>query len=346
MLRRQALSEQQVQRAECQMEKRPTSHDVARRAGVSQSTVSLVFTGRAGISETTRTRVLQAAADIGYRPNLAARSMRTRRTGRLAVVVPISTLYPLTLLAGAIAAAQQAGYVVEVVSLPQGAAERDARLAEVIDSRQYEGILSFTPLPVPTTTEEGAVVLAVGEFDDDMHVTGEFTDAQPVVEMIERLAAQGHRRFAHFAGPQDYPSARSRRDAYLATMERLGLESVAVVDGDWSGRSGEEALDSLGDDAPPLAVIAANDIIATGAIRAAARRGWSVPGDVSITGWDDHPQSAYLVPSLTSVAQDRERLGAHSMRRLIAAVRGESAPAKPSGLLRVVWRESTAPAPA
>ncbi|MFC8683494.1 LacI family DNA-binding transcriptional regulator [Microbacterium ureisolvens] len=323
------------------MEKRPTSHDVARLAGVSQSTVSFVFTGRPGISDATRTKVLQAAAELSYRPNLAARSMRTQRTGRLAVVAPISTLYPVTLLSGAIAAAQQEGYVVEVVSLPPTAADRDERLAEVIASRQYEGILSFTPLRPPAAGEGGAVVLAVGELDDDLHVTGEFTDAQPVVEMMERLAALGHRRFVHFAGPQDYPSARARRQAYLATVERLGVESLGVVDGDWSGRSGEEALNALPDDAPPLAVIAANDVVATGAIRSAALRGWKVPGDLSITGWDDHHQSAYLLPSLTSVAQDRERLGAHSMRRLIAAVRGEPAPDKPDGLLRIIWREST-----
>ncbi|WP_203581907.1 LacI family DNA-binding transcriptional regulator [Microbacterium hibisci] len=324
------------------MDRRPTSHDVARLAGVSQSTVSFVFTGRPGISEATRTRVLQAAAELSYRPNLAARSMRTQRTGRLAVVAPISTLYPVTLLSGAIAAAQQEDYVVEVVSLPPTTADRDERLAEVIESRQYEGILSFTPLRAPAAAADtGTVVLAVGELDDEMHVTGEFTDAQPIVEMMEHLAAMGHRRFVHFAGPQDYPSARARRQAYLATVQRLGLTSLGVVDGDWSGRSGEEALNSLPDDAPPLAVIAANDVVATGALRAATLRGWTVPGDVSITGWDDHHQSAYLVPSLTSVAQDRERLGAHSMRRLIASVRGEAAPDKPEGLLRIIWREST-----
>lgn len=323
------------------MEKRPTSHDVARLAGVSQTTVSFVFTGRTGISEATRDKVLRAASELNYRPNLAARSMRTQRTGRLAVVVPIATMNPLTLLSGAIAAAREEGYVVEVVSLPEEQTARDERLTEVVESGQYEGVLAFTPLPFTDTTGGGTVVLSVGEFDDAMHMTGEFTDSRPIAEMIERLAAQGHRRFIHLAGAEDFPSARARRDAYLSTIDRLGLESLGVTDGDWSGTAGEHAIDALPDDAPPLAVIAANDVIATGAIRAATRRGWKLPHEVAVTGWDDHPQSAFLVPSLTSVSQDRERLGAYSMHRLVAAVRGGEPPEKPDGLLTIVWREST-----
>lgn len=322
------------------MEKRPTSHDVAHLAGVSQSTVSFVFTGRAGISEATREKVLRAASELNYRPNLAARSMRTQRTGRLAVVVPIATMNPLTLLSGAIAAARDDGYVVEVVSLPDEPGARDERLAEVVDSGQYEGVLSFTPLPT-IDSAGGPVVLPVGEFDDAMHMTGAFTDSRPIAEMIEHLAAQGHRRFLHIAGPADFPSAQSRRRAYLDTVARLGLESIGVVDGDWSGDSGADAIDALPSDAPPLAVIAANDLVATGAIRAATRRGWLLPADVAVTGWDDRDQSAFLVPALTTVSQDRERLGAWSMQRLIAAVRGHEAPDRPDDLLTVVWREST-----
>lgn len=322
------------------MERRPTSHDVARRAGVSQSTVSFVFTGRPGISEATREKVLRAASELHYRPNLAARSMRTQRTGRLAVVVPIATINPLTLLSGAIAAARDEGFVVEVVNLPEEPGARDERLAEVVDSGQYEGVLSFTPLAVVETGGD-TIVLSVGEFDDAMHMTGAFTDSRPIAEMIEHLAARGHRRFLHIAGPADFPSARSRRQAYLDAVARLGLESIGVVEGDWSGDSGAEALDALPSDAPPLAVIAANDLVATGAIRAATRRGWRLPAEVAVTGWDDHAQSAFLVPSLTTVSQDRERLGAYSMQRLIAAVRGAEPPDRPDDLLAVVWREST-----
>ncbi|MFY9713642.1 MAG: LacI family DNA-binding transcriptional regulator [Microbacterium sp.] len=323
------------------MDQRPTSRDVARLAGVSQSTVSFVYTGRDGISDATRERVLSAAATLNYRPNLAARAMRTRRTGRLAVVIPVGALSPFSLLRGATSAAEEAGYVVEVVSLPDDPVERTSRLAELIDGRQHEGFLSFTPLPAPPGSGDGApVVLSVSEFDDMMHVTGELTDAQPIVEMMERLVGLGHRRFLHVTGPLDFPAAVARRDAYVATVERLGLESLGVIEGDWSGRVGLDAVGSLPDSALPLALIAPNDYVAAGAIRAATLRGWSVPGDMSVTGWDDIGMSALLVPSLTSVVQDRERLGDYSMRRLIAALRKETPPERPTDFHRVVWRES------
>lgn len=321
---------------------RPTSRDVARLAGVSQSTVSFVLTGRSGISEATRERVLGAAAELNYRPNLAARSMRTRRSGRLAVVMPISALNDPSILEGAAAAAQQAGYVLEIVSLPRPPVERELRLDELIGSRQYEGILSFTPISSSAADSDPphTVVLPLAEFDDEMHMTGEFVDAHPVVELMERLVGLGHRRFLHIAGPLSYPSAAARRDAYVATIDRLGLESLGVYEGDWSGEAGERAVQELPDDAVPLAVIAANDVVATGAMRAATLRGWSMPDDMSITGWDDTPSSAFLVPSLTSVVLDRLRLGEHAVQRLVAAVRGEPAPAPVTRYQHVVWRES------
>lgn len=327
------------------MGKRPTSHDVARRAGVSQTTVSFVFTGRSGISAATRERVLEAAAELNYRPNLAARSMRTQRTGRLAVVIPVSGLNLFPVLEGASATARDAGYVVEVISLASSPEERAGDLASVAESGEYEGILSFSPIRTPqlTSTDSAPVLLSLSEFDENMHATGAFSDARPVAEMMERLAEIGHRRFLHIAGPPDYPAAVARRDAYLATMDRLRLESLGVVGGDWSGATANQSVQALPDDTPPLAIIAANDVLAAGAIRGAITRGWTVPGDVSVTGWDDLTMSAHFIPSLTTVFQDRQRLGSYSMQRLLAAIRGTEPPTQEGALQKVIWRESVAP---
>lgn len=330
------------------MERRATSRDVASLAGVSQSTVSFVFTGRDGISEATKKRVLDAAAELHYRPNLAARSMRTRRTGRLAVAMTFSALNPLTLLHGVTSAAQEAGYAVEVVYVPGDPAARTERLAEIVASEEYEGILSFTPLQSPASPIEPTrtVLLSLSEFDEEMHVTGEFTDAAPVVEIMERLFDLGHRRFMHITGELTFPSAIARRDAYIATARRLGIESMGVVSGSWRPLAGYDTIAALPDDTAPFALIASNDLVATGAIRAALLRGWSVPGRMSVSGWDDNEQSEYMVPSLTTVIQDREALGANSMRRLIATVRREPVPPAATSLQRVIWRESIgAPAP-
>lgn len=328
------------------MQKRPTSRDVARLAGVSQSTVSFVYTGRDGVAPATRDRVLQAASELNYRPNLAARAMRTQRTGRLAVVFPVSAPNPLNMLRAATIAAEDAGYVLEILSLPDDREARAQRVEELIDGGQYEGFLSFTPLPtriLNLSRDRGPIVLWASAFDDEMHATGVFTDAEPIVTMMERLVELGHRRFLHITGPLDFPAAVARRDAYLATVERLGLESLGVIEGDWTSEVGVEVVRDLPDEVTPFALIAPNDSVAIGAMRSAALRGWSMPGDMSITGWDDIGTSAFLVPSLTSVIQDRGLVGDYAMRQLIAAVRGEAEPEPPTEVHRIVWRESIAP---
>ncbi|MEV3939207.1 LacI family DNA-binding transcriptional regulator [Glycomyces sp. NPDC049804] len=322
------------------MGKRPTSHDVARLAGVSQSTVSFVFTGRDGISTATKEKVMRAAAELNYRPNLAARSMRTQRTGRVAVVIPFPGLNLGSLLEGAVAAARKVGYSVEVVNLSDSP---DQEVESLLGSFEYEGVLSFSPLPAPRLPAAAPAFLALTEFDEEMHATGAFSDARPLVAIMEHLAELGHRRFLHIAGSADFPSAVARREAYLATVERLGLDSLGVVGGNWSGVHAGQCVAALADDAPPLAIIAANDVLAAGAIRAAVTRGWSVPGDVSVTGWDDMPLSLHFMPSVTTVSQDRRRLGDYSMRRLIAAIRGLPAPEPEPDLQKVIWRESVAP---
>lgn len=325
------------------MDKRPTSRDVARLAGVSQSTVSFVYTGREGVAAATRERVLRAASELNYRPNLAARSMRTRRTGRLALVIPISGFNLVPILEGATSTARDAGYVVEVVTMSHTGADGEDEIEVIIDSGEYEGILSFSPFRPRSRPARGtgSAFVSLSEFDENMHAIGAFSDARPVVEMVEALAGLGHTRFLHIAGPSDYPSAVARRDAYLEAVQRLGLGSVGVVGGNWSGITAGECVAALPEGTPPLAIIAANDVLAAGAIRAAVKRGWSVPEDVSVTGWDDITLSSHFIPSITTVFQDRQRLGVQSMQRLLAAVRGEDAPAAEEGLQRVIWREST-----
>lgn len=328
------------------MAQRTTSRDVATRAGVSQSTVSHVLTGRPGISEATRERVLAAMAELRYRPNLAARSMRTRKSGRLAVVLPLTTPGVASILSGAAEAAREAGYVLELQGLTGSAKERTHRLLDMIDTGEFEGILSFTDLPGNLDEEdEHTTVLVLPEYDEDLHVSGAMVDAGVVTEIVEQLATQGHRRFLHLAGPEEYASARARRAVYEKAIADHGLESLGVVTGPWSGRSGERAIRELPPGAPPLAVIAANDVIAAGAIRGALARGWTVPGDLSVTGWDDLPLAGVMVPALTTVSIDRRALGAYAVRRLLAAMRGDEEPPGPGSLTRVIWRESAGAPP-
>ncbi|UZN05052.1 LacI family DNA-binding transcriptional regulator [Cellulomonas sp. S1-8] len=324
---------------------RATSRDVARLAGVAQSTVSYALAGKGSISAETRERVQRAADQLQYQPNLAARAMRTRRTGRVAAVMGLPLYDPAAMLAGASAAAQAAGYLMDVLHVDGSIETRSERVLELARSGQFEGVLSFTPL-LPGVAEHaptGAPVAVSETFDDEMHAAGELVDASPVVAFVEHLAALGHARFLHVAGPSQYASAVARRSAYLATVERLGLESLGVVEGDWSGQTGLVAIRSLPDDAPPLAVVASNDLVAVGVMRGAAERGWSVPGDVSVTGWDNADVGPYLTPSLTTVDTDRAEAGRRAMRQLVGALNEEAVSQGLRPLTTIIWRESTAP---
>jgi len=321
----------------------PTSRDVARLAGVSQTTVSYVLTGKGTISPETRERVLKAAESIGYRPNLAARSMRTRRSGRLAVITGVGYGNQIRMLTGASRVAHDAGYVMETHSVDGTVEDWTERAQEVAAGGQYEGVLTFVPvLPAALPGDEGTppVVVATA-FDEQMRSAGELADAGLLDVFVSTLAAAGHRRFVHIAGSQEFASARARRDVYLACVDRLGVESLGVLGGDWTAESSRQAVLALPDDAPPVAVIAANDILAVGALRAAAERGWSAPGDVVVTGWDNAQFGAYTTPSLTTVDVDFQAAGRHSMQLLLAALRGEEPPPRGSALQRIVWREST-----
>ncbi|MGW8567832.1 LacI family DNA-binding transcriptional regulator [Isoptericola sp. NPDC055881] len=333
----------------------PTSRDVARLAGVSQATVSYALTGRGTISAATREHVLRVAESIGYRPNLAARSMRTRRSGRLAVVTGATLDHQLRLLAGAGEVAEAAGYVMETHTDDDTVAGRSDRVRELAASRQYEGILTLVPVlpevlsdPAGTPADGGTPVVAEATFDEQMRTLGDLADARTVEVLVATLVAAGYRRFVHVAGPEQYASARARRDVYLASVARAaadpatpGVVSLGVLGGSWSGEDARRAVADLPDDAPPVAVVAANDFLAAGVLRGAAERGWSAPRDLVVTGWDNFEMSALMMPSLTTVDVDFPEAGRAAMRRLVAAVRGEPGPGSGAPIHRVVWREST-----
>jgi DNA-binding LacI/PurR family transcriptional regulator len=327
--------------------RRPTIKEVARLAGVSHQTVSRYLRSRNGLKPDTLSRIDAAVDELNYRPNLVARSMRTRRTGRLAVLLPTMLYNPARMLHGATEAAHEAGFTVEAVSVIGDTDARTERMLEIAGTGQVEGVLALAPISpgVGDQLPQGGTIVVAADFDDQMRGIGELADASPLVAIMERLVEYGHRRFFHVAGNLQFASARARKAAYLETVERLGLESAGVVDGDWSGKSGYDAVHALPDETMPTAVVAANDIVASGAIRALVERGLDVPGDVSVTGWDNNEACQYLPPGLTSVELNLEGLGRNAMLSLVKAISGRELDPAPRPLQHVVWRESTGPAP-
>ncbi|SCF00390.1 transcriptional regulator, LacI family [Micromonospora haikouensis] len=332
--------------------KAATIHEVARAAGVSHQTVSRFLRGQGGLKPQTLQKVTQAIEKLNYRPNLAARSMRTRRSGRVAVVLPGPTDFvPTRLLNGAADAAHESGYLLDVVGLEGDASARADRMHTLLHPDNIDGILAFAPLATRMAgldlTSFPVPVLVEGEYDDNMRAQGLLADAAPMAEIVRRLAADGHRRFVHVAGSDLWASARNRRKVYEATVAELGLTSCAVVDGDWTVRSGWEAATTVIARCGATAVLAANDRVAFGVIQGLQSLHIDVPGQISVVGWDDEEIGRYMRPALSTVRVDRERQGREVMLRLLALLRGEEPEslAHPPGLNHVVLRQSTGPAP-
>lgn len=326
--------------------RRATIYDVAERARVSHQTVSRYFRAPEGLRPATREKVSAAVTELGYSPDPLARSLRTGRSKRLMVVVPDLTSSPAHMLAGASDAARRAGYMIDVVGLTGDFEERTDRVGDLARTSHPEAILSLAPLTADAQETCAPVPLVVvDELDDAMRGIGELSDATPVLEFLRELCALGHRRFLHVTGDLDFASARARRDSYLTGVESLDVEDVGVVEGDWSSASGYDAIAGVDTARAPTAVIAANDVVAGGVVQGARGRGWKVPQDLSVTGWDNLPLSGLLSPALTTVDVDHEGVGARAMQRLLNRLSdGEpSAPSSPKPVNTPIWRDSTGP---
>ncbi|MCX4834346.1 LacI family transcriptional regulator [Streptomyces sp. NBC_01016] len=325
--------------------RRTTIYDIARTAGVSHTTVSryLRFDGQ-GVRDSIKERISAAIDELGYRPNLAARAMRTRRTGRLAILLPAGqAVGAIRMLAGATENAHTHGYQIEGVTLDGPAATLAARVVELAESGMFEGVLSLTPLldSPPGAVQPATPIVVAAEYDEELRAIGELADATPIAEIIEGLAAAGHRTFLHVAGDRTYPTVRAREQVYLDTVERLGLHSAGVVGGDWLPETSRQAVLDLPADTDVTAIVAANDLLAAAAVHGAQERGWNVPDDLVITGWDSNPLGAWLTPTLTTVEVDYEELGRRAMQRLVALMQGSSPPERGGPVASVLWRDST-----
>ncbi|MGW3107397.1 LacI family DNA-binding transcriptional regulator [Streptomyces sp. NPDC001100] len=328
---------------------RPTSRDVAQAAGVSQAAVSLVLGDkwRGRVSETTAERVREAARDLGYRPNLAARNLRLGRTRTVLLVVPaLTTEFFAGVYTGAARVAAEHGFGVVLYPSPEGIgpardpfASAQAALDGVIASSMAADALTAIrgdqlPLVMLDSDPEGSLGAATVNLDI----------ADGVRQVAEHLLALGHRRFLHLAA--DIPSWTFEvRERELAA--RVGSVAGTSVRTARAPISIEGALTAAGAalSAPgprPTALVCDDDKLAAGAYKAARRLGLRIPEDVSITGLDDLALATALDPELTTVRLDSELFGEHGMRALLAVLDGR-VPEAGDIPVELVVRGSTAP---
>ena len=326
----------------------PSMADVAARAGVSHQTVSRVVNGSDAVRGETRDRVQAAIEELGYRPNKSARALVTRRSGRLGVLYTQPHLYgPSTLAASIHQAGQQAGYDIILSPVPHLEATSAERAIEALLDDAVEAVL----LGVAHQSFEELVVQLSSKVQVDMLHSDPPAGVRPVgidqhagaVLATQYLLDLGHRNVAHVAGPIGWIDAKQRREGWLKAHEDAGVEPGLEITGDWSSRSGYEAGAQIARDESVTAVFAANDALALGVIRALHEAGRRVPQDVSVVGFDDVPDAAYLWPPLTTVRQDFEALGALAVEVATKAVTQRSVEVPPLLAPELVVRSSAAP---
>jgi DNA-binding LacI/PurR family transcriptional regulator len=329
---------------------------VARLAGVSQKTVSRVFNDEPYVSAEVRRRVLEAAEQLGYRRNNAARALASGRTRSIGVVTLGTALYgPASLLIGVERVVRDTGYALRVVNTMEGDPAGIAGAMGSLLDQGVDGIVISEPID-----EEGAdgdVALLV---DVPVLVLGApppvtaptVLTAADGADLMARTATEhllglGHVTVHHLAGPQRWYAARDRLEGWRMTLTAQGRDVPPVVEGDWSAASGYRAGRELAEDGDVTAVFAANDDMAIGLIRALAEAGRRVPDDVSVVGFDDIPVAAYVTPPLTTVRQPFDAVAQEGLKRLVHSIENpDSDPLTASDPpVDLIIRTSTAPPP-
>jgi DNA-binding LacI/PurR family transcriptional regulator len=321
--------------------------DVARLAGVSQQTVSRVSNGSDAVKPDTRERVLAAMEELGYRPNSAARALKSGRFLTLGVLMHnLKAFGSSRMLESIDFAAAQRGYSIELISIKDPSTTEITRALSRLDHEAVDGIVMrldaehVREQAIDFPTRIPTVIIESASYSD--RVSADADQRQGARLAVEHLLGLGHPTVWHVAGPADYASAAAREDAWRAALVEAGRPVPEVVRGDWSPDSGYLAGKRLLAASEATAVFCANDQMALGLLRAFHEAGRAVPAEVSVVGFDDTPEAEYFWPPLTTVHQDFESVGANAVALLLEQI--EAGPVPPGVRLtpnHLIVRKST-----
>lgn len=311
----------------------PTVYDVALEAGVSVMTVSRVVNGTGYVSQKTRERVLQAIEKLGYRPNAMARGLVTRRSNSIGVIISDITnpFFPQVIRGIEDALAPRRYHV--VLADTDGDPARDAEAIGLMLEQQVDGlILAASRAPdaaLIQALERGVSVVLINRlFQDHPRAASVLTNARRGARAATaHLIGLGHSRIAYIAGPEASWSNKERLAGYREALEEAGIvpcEAYVVSAEPATIQGGMAAADwLLGLPERPTALIAFDDLIAIGAIKAAVRRRVRVPDDLAVVGFDDIELAAFINPALTTVRQPKYEMGRVAAELMLAMLSGD-----------------------
>jgi len=332
----------------------PTIRDVAKTAGVATTTVSRVLNSSGYVSAATRARVEAAIEELGYVPNRIARSLRLKRTHTLALVVTdITNPFWTTVVRGVEDAANDAGFTVILCNTDESPTKQDAYL-QVLLQKRVDGILltptHSTPEPVALIQRQSMPVVVLDRRVPGAEVDVVRCDSQEgAYKLVRYLLDLGHRRVAVLTGPEDVSTSSDRVAGYRRALREAGLGEATewVRYGQFTFESGAESTrELLALDPRPTAILAANNFIATGALRVLHEAGLDVPGDVSLVAFDELAYDPSAVPFLTVANQPAYEMGQQATRLLIERLSDPAANGYKEIVLptQIVVRRSCSPA--
>jgi DNA-binding LacI/PurR family transcriptional regulator len=325
----------------------PRMADVAKVAGVSHQTVSRVLNDFPKIRPATRDRVLAAIEELGYRRNIAARTLVTRRSRTIGVITAdMSHFGPANTMLGLESASRAAGYSLSLAGLTQiSATSLRAAVDQVMDQAVEAVVVIVAHQAALTLARSLRIGVPLVLVEGDL-------SAAPLTAGVDQIAGArlatrhlldlGHESVLHLPGPANWLDAAARRQGWRMALEERDLPIPALMaEGDWSSRSGYEVSRAMLRESRPTAVFAANDQMALGLLRALHEAGLRVPEDVSVVGFDDLPESGYFTPPLTTVRQDFEKLGQRTMALVLRVLAGELDASEPLVEPQLIVRSST-----
>ncbi|TSB48087.1 catabolite control protein A [Alkalicoccobacillus porphyridii] len=302
-----------------------TIYDVAREAGVSMATVSRVVNGNPNVKPTTRKKVLEAIERLGYRPNAVARGLASKRTTTVGVIIPdISSIFFSELARGIEDIATMYKYNIILCNSDQNK-EKEIHLINTLLEKQVDGIvymggeiteehaIQFKRSPVP-------IVLAATLDQEQTFPSVNIDYKQAAEDAISMLIEKGHTRIGMLSGSLDDPINGYQKFAgYRSALDKhqITFDEDLIVLGDYTYDSGIEAMESfVGMKEMPTAIFASSDEMALGVIHGAQDKGYHVPDDFDVIGFDNTRLSVMVRPTLTTVVQPMYDIGAVSMRLL------------------------------